>query len=775
MTWTVAYARDHDAAPLDDGRPLRWPFPGTGAGVTTPEGLDFEALLARCEAEPIHAPGAIQPHGALLAIDDDGTIVAASANTGGVFGVDAALLLGATLPQILGSAQAGAVLAEDRFEVVTIEARGVTLDVVTHESAQPLLIELEPSSEVELGDHWRLYRALRGFHGSATVAQVLAGAVRTVRELTGFDRVMLYDFDDEWNGEVVAEDAAVGMDRFLGLRYPASDIPPQARALYLRNLLRLIPDATAQPVPLLTAATDPAELDLSDVALRAVSPVHLAYLANMGVRASMSVAIVIDDQLWGLIACHHLTGPLRPSLRVRNAVELVAQTTSTVLAALLASQGAGARVQLLRDVDDLRQQLQHGDHTDLAAAAADLGPGLTGLLDGDGAAVVSGSGTRLVGACPSRALIAGFVEHARSVGGPVVASDFLGQIDGAWAAEADVAAGALAARVGDGGDLWLLWFRPETARTVRWGGDPNSKEIGVDDAGRARLGPRSSFQEWVEQVRGRSAAWTDEQLEAAQLLARALADTYAARARRDSEVAATLQRTLMVERFPPIPDVDGAARYRPSSRQPIGGDWYDVYFRPDGRPIVALGDVAGHGIEAAATMAELRHTLRAYLLRERTPAAAMSRLNDLMITLMPQEMATAVLVELDPRAHTATIINAGHLPPVLVDQDGARLVDEHHDVALGVRATSYTTTHLELSPGSSLVLYSDGLIERRDRSIDDSFALLLGEAAGQAGTTADQLCDHLVGRMAVGSDSEDDITVVALHLPLAALPVAERG
>ena len=193
--------------------------------MTTPEGLDLEALLARCEAEPIHAPGAIQPHGALLAVDHDGTISATSANTGEVLGVDAALLLGATLHQVLGSAQAEAVLAEDRFEVVTLQARGLTLDVVTHTSPGGLLVELEPSSGVEVGDHWRLYRALRAFHGSPSVADVLAGAVRTVARAHRLRPGLLYEFDPEWNGEVVAEDAAPGVDRFLGPALPGQRHP----------------------------------------------------------------------------------------------------------------------------------------------------------------------------------------------------------------------------------------------------------------------------------------------------------------------------------------------------------------------------------------------------------------------------------------------------------------------------------------------------------------------------------------------------------------------
>src|SRR5918997_1321103 len=225
--------------------------------ASTPRPDVDEDALQRCADEPIAVPGAIQPHGALLA----------------------------------GAEQADAVW------------------------------------------HARLALVLQRLSASGTLDELTASLARDVRALTGFDRVMVYRFDPEWTGEVVAEDRRAELEPFHGLRYPASDIPAQARALYATNWLRLIPDAryTASPlVPPLNPLTG-GPVDLSGSILRSVSPVHLEYLANMGVLASMSVSLIDRGRLWGLIACHHYAGPHRPSVADRTAAEFLGRTASLLL------------------------------------------------------------------------------------------------------------------------------------------------------------------------------------------------------------------------------------------------------------------------------------------------------------------------------------------------------------------------------------------------------------------------------------------------------------
>ena len=350
-------------------------------------------------------------------------------------------------------------------------------------------------------------------------------------------------------------------------------------------------------------------MDLSDVAIRAVSPVHLQYLTNMGVRASMSVAIHVAGRLWGLIACHHLTEPLRPPVRTRNAVDLVGRTTSTVLAALLASESAAIRVDLLERLDALTEPMRLDGELDPGEALAAAGDQLPALLDAGGAAVVAGGTAMLAGTCPPVDLVHEVTSHATAADLDLLESDQLSLIDERWAAHADTAAGALAVRVGSG-DQWLIWFRPETATEIRWGGDPNKTDAVLGLRGQSQLNPRASFAEYLEHVHGTSAPWSGEQVSAARQAAARLAALNAARLQRDAGIAAALQRAVLIEAFPPTPGVDGAARYLPSGRDPIGGDGYHDFFRHEGGPVVAVGDVAGHGLSVAPAMAQLRHALR---------------------------------------------------------------------------------------------------------------------------------------------------------------------
>jgi serine phosphatase RsbU (regulator of sigma subunit) len=239
---------------------------------------------------------------------------------------------------------------------------------------------------------------------------------------------------------------------------------------------------------------------------------------------------------------------------------------------------------------------------------------------------------------------------------------------------------------------------------------------------------------------------------------------YARKALRNAEVAALIQRTVMLEQFPTIPGVDGDARYVPSAGDPIGGDWFDVFFRADGTPVVALGDVAGHGTEAAATMAQLRHALRAYVLREATAGEAMARLNDLMITLLPDELASVLLMTLHPGSQDAEIVNAGHMMPIVMDPEGARFIAARPESAIGVSpGTEYHSTRVRMRSGSTLVAFTDGLVERRSQTLDECLAELLDVAAAIGTSAASETCVRLLAFAAASSEIDDDITVVALQ------------
>lgn len=728
------------------------------------EEAELDALLERCASEPIHNPGAVQPHGALLVLDEDRTILAGSANLETFVGTSVADVLGRPLDVALGGPWPGVFDQALASDGSTVERDGRILTCTAEPAGALRLFEVEIDPGDHLDDGWKLHETMQGLMGAPSSEVLVDQVVATIADLTGFDRVMCYRFDPDWHGEVIAERTTPGVESFDGLRFPASDIPPQARAQYERTPLRLIPDSLGRPVPLIaTTALAPTDLDLSDARLRAVSPIHLRYLQNLGVRSSMSVSLTVDGRLWGIVACHHVAGALQPSRRVRTVVEIVARTASMLLTVLEAGRTTQHRLDLLHRLDELTANLVRVDDQAPVDVLAGRPDALLGLVDAGGVVLDSGAAERSVGAVAPSEVTRALVERCRDAGAPL-AVDELGRVDPAWSAHAKVAAGALVVPIGASGERFITWYRPEVVETVRWAGDPASKVLDRDAEGVARLGPRQSFATYAEVLQGRSVPWSEQEVEVAEELAARLAAADLLQAERDARLAAHLQQTLLLETFPAIAGVDGAAEYRPASHSPLGGDWYDVFYLPSGRSIVAVGDVAGHGLEVAAVMAQLRHALRAYLVRAPSPDVALSRLNHLTRTLLPAEMATAVLVELAPDARSVRVANAGHLPPVIVGADGTRLVDQG-GVALGLATTvEYRLAEEHIVPGERLVLYSDGLIERRTRTLDESIEVLAEAALATRHLSVQDQCVALADRLTDGTDVVDDVTVVVVEI-----------
>ena len=285
----------------------------------TPEPL---VTLDNCDREPIHIPGLVQPHGALLAFDAAWNTTHLSAN--------AAALLGVPLPQVgerlcsghfdsdagvHGLLQAAVEDAEGQPQAGDVRFGARLFDVIVHRMGDLVIAEFElrPPSGGEVGDFaLKAHRAMDRLKRQSDADSLLALAVQAVRDLTGFDRVMAYRFLHDDSGEVAAESKIDALESFKGRRYPASDMPAQARRLYVINSLRLIADVGAQPVAVVAASAALPPLDMSHCVLRSVSPIHIEYLRNLGVGASMSISIVVNGKLWGLVACHHQSPILEP-------------------------------------------------------------------------------------------------------------------------------------------------------------------------------------------------------------------------------------------------------------------------------------------------------------------------------------------------------------------------------------------------------------------------------------------------------------------------------
>jgi chemotaxis family two-component system sensor kinase Cph1 len=464
--------------------------------MATPQRVD----LLNCADEPIHLPGSIQPHGALFFLDSDGAVEGWSAHADTRLSL--ALALGRNYEQI-GLPASVAELVHETFD--TMHDGGASeYDCVVHAHKGRVIVEFEAREEST--DAVALF-AIKA-HGSIerlrrqkNIDGLLRTAVRQVREFTGFDRVMAYRFRGDDSGNVVAEARQDELVPYLGQRYPAGDIPPQARRLYVLNTLRMIADMTYDAVPLLGAPGAPA-LDMSYSVLRSVSPIHVEYLQNMGVAASMSVSIVINGRLWGLLACHHMR-PKRVPYSIRMAADVLAQVIGSTVQSIEANDQAtlverNAKVRtslvesLLLEEDPLEALVKHGEE------------------------LMASSQSQAMVVCQfDRVVCLGIDQEAgeRIVASlPADAHDLLlrkGVHD--WPEQDREALGKWVGMLGLPFDPpssgWCLLLRTEQVEHVAWGGRPEKSEQ-VGPMG-ARLTPRGSFDAWHETVRGCAHPWED--------------------------------------------------------------------------------------------------------------------------------------------------------------------------------------------------------------------------------------------------------------------------
>ncbi|MDN3566408.1 ATP-binding protein [Paeniroseomonas aquatica] len=526
----------------------------------SPAAGDARPDLDACDNEPIRIPGAIQPHGVLIALSQpDFLVVAASANLGDVAVVAAAAVTGQPAAVLLdtetlehlgtllrrGDADGSGTLLPLRF---LADAAGRLHRAWMHRHDGLVILEIEiageagPPAGIAGGLFLALSSAIERLQAATDPDALWAQAVREIRRFTGFDRVKLYRFQPDWSGEVVAEDRAEHMPGFLGLNFPASDIPAQARALYAVNPTRIIPDVGYAAVPLLLGPERAGRpVDLSFAQLRSVSPVHLEYLRNMGVAASMSVSVLRGGELWGLIACHH-DRPLHVTAERRQACRLLAQVLAWQLAvaeeAAVARHSAEVRALQARV---LEETARGHDHRQAILRHANE---LLALMQASGFALVTPDAVTLIGATPDEAAtrdlalwLAGREDAAASF-----ETDRLGVFYPPAQAFAALASGVLAVPLSRPPRQMMIWFRPEVAQTVTWGGDPR-KPVEPAPDGADRLTPRRSFAAWKETVAGRSRPWQPHELVAAGELRDLVLDVLVRRAEELEQINIQLARS----------------------------------------------------------------------------------------------------------------------------------------------------------------------------------------------------------------------------------------
>lgn len=479
--------------------------------------LSPASALTPCDREPIHLSGAVQPHGIMLVADPRTLRVVAGA--GAIEEVLTPDWLDADLSVLLDQDVAALTDAPPVPGGTVLGATVAGHDVALHRAGPWLIAELEPSEATPgtvaatLG--W-LDTITAGFERTSTLRMLSDRAAAAFRALTGFDRVMIYRFLDDDAGCVIAEDRDPALASFLHHHFPASDIPRQARALYVRNRTRVIPDVAYMPAPLRPAGFE--QVDLSDVAIRSVSPVHVEYLRNMGVQASASISIVKDGLLWGLVACHNMTPRLMPR-SIRAAAAAMASALARQILAKEEAEAYRGRLALRSEEDALRPLLQQSDPFRVLSERADE---LRRMLDADGFVMVRDRTVLSTGVAPADEDVFDLLRFASlREDGPVFATRELAT-DWPDAAGFGPITGVLALRIDD--RHMLMWLRVEQIEEIEWAGNPH-KAVPHDP--NATLHPRASFESWHETVRGRARRWTLEQIEGANRLRRLLREARA--------------------------------------------------------------------------------------------------------------------------------------------------------------------------------------------------------------------------------------------------------
>jgi two-component system, chemotaxis family, sensor kinase Cph1 len=483
--------------------------------------------LTSYDCEPIHRLGVIQPHGVLLVLQDTSlTIVQVSGNTGDMIGYSPENLLGKPLSSLLSDSQIKRIqqcLSENFESINPLDLsiqhleQSVEFDGIVHRWNNAVLLELEPQKATGKPNFFDFYRQIKEpitrIQKAPTLLDMCQIGVKEIRRITGFDRVMVYQFEqDDGAGSVIAEDTNQDTS-YLGLHYPAFDIPKLARQLFTLNWVRLIPDVNYQPVALLPKDNPLTNqpLDLSLSVLRGASACHLEYLKNMGVAASMTISLIQEQKLWGLIACHH-SSPQHVPYHIRTVCEFIGQVMSVELANKEASEDSDYKRQLKTLQTAFVETLSKAEY--FLDGMVQLTSQLLNLVNATGAVIWSGKKCVRVGETPSEeeiyALLHWIKPHLDQ--GVFETRSLVKHYPPAQSFQA-IASGVLALEISRIQHNYILWFRPEVIQTVNWGGDPNTSMEVLPD-GKLHMSPRKSFEMWQETVRGHALPWKPCEVEA---------------------------------------------------------------------------------------------------------------------------------------------------------------------------------------------------------------------------------------------------------------------
>ncbi|MCC5656961.1 GAF domain-containing protein [Nostoc sp. XA010] len=524
--------------------------------MSQPETTTTQATaLTNHDRKPIHIPGFIQPHGVLLALSTQLEILQVSNNTQEHLGKEPEELFGKPLSYLLEAQQIETVkqcLAKkigipNAFKVsINTLHRQRDFDAIAHRTEEAVILELEPTdskSEVSfLGFHALAGEAIAKMQRTSNLIEFLHIVAQEVQKIIGFDRVMVYKFDQSGAGSVISEVKREDLSPYLGLHYPATDIPVQARELYTRCLLRFLPDLTAEPVKLVSPEnpTTHQPIDLSYSVLRSFDSCCAEYHQNMGVKALLVISLIQEQKLWGLISCHHLT-PKYISYEVLKMCEFLGQIVSSELAHKISYSEWDYKVKLKSLQSDFLESISQADNFIDALIKPEIR--LLDLVSASGAAVCLNNEITLVGATPNIHEVRALIEWADTqVSDNLFSTDSLPKLYPEALIFKDTASGLLLLRISKIRRYYILWFRPEVIQTVNWAGNPN-ESIQAQADGSLILCPRKSFEQWQETVRLTSLPWKACELESAIALSNAIVGIVLSKADELAKINLELERS----------------------------------------------------------------------------------------------------------------------------------------------------------------------------------------------------------------------------------------
>lgn len=480
--------------------------------------------LSNCDKEPIHIPGQIQSHGFLIVIDQDFVIRYHSDNIPlFIEGADENLigkhinnvhsLIGRNEPkdfivQLITFGRNNRGFEQTNPFITDIQGKPFYLIISATENYY--LLEFEPAeSDLTIDLQKIIGKSVSEMLADKNLQNLLNNSAQQVKQIINYDRVMIYRFAEDGHGEVVAEAKNDDLAPWLGQHYPASDIPKQARELYKHNFTRLIADVYTTPAKILTAADNEHILDLTPSQLRAVSPIHIQYLKNMGVASSFSISLIYKKELWGLIACHSYS-PRFIDFKSRESSKLIGQILSSALE-FRQDEGNHHQAQVFKEAfDQLSKYLLKSYSIEDALTKQEVT--LLNVVDAHGAVLVYENNIIKLGNTPTDEQIENLLNWINgTVSESFYYTNHLASLFPEASAYQDVASGLMISVLSREMSEYVLWFKPERIKTIKWAGNPD-KPVEINSNGLMGISPRKSFEEWIETVSGTSVSWSSEEI-----------------------------------------------------------------------------------------------------------------------------------------------------------------------------------------------------------------------------------------------------------------------